>query len=141
MQLAGLTVLLVEDDIDNLELLGSYIEDEGARVLSAGSIAAALALALGHRVDVVISDLELADGDGCSLLEQLKAREGRLELPAIAVTGYSDSQWRNRASSCGFTRFFVKPFSLEALVAAINEVSASARETSAADAAPRQLCP
>lgn len=136
MRLAGLTALLVEDDVDNLELLCSLIEAEGARVLSAGSIVAALAMSLGHRIDVVVSDLELADGDGCALLKQLKIREARLDLPAIAVTGYSEDKWRARASSCGFQRFLVKPFSLDALVAAISEVSAlSGSATSGHDAA------
>jgi CheY-like chemotaxis protein len=140
MRLAGLTVLLVEDDIDNLELLGSFIEAEGACVLSAGSIVAALALSLGHHVDVVVSDLELADGDGCALLKQLKVREARLNLPAIAVTGYSEERWRARASACGFERFLVKPFALDALVSAIAEVSGtSARVSSVRDAAG-QVC-
>ena len=136
MRLAGLTVLLVEDDVDNLELIGSFIEAEGAQVLSAGSIMAALALSLGRFVDLVVSDMELADGDGCSLLSQLKKREGRADLPAVAVTGYSESRWRDKATACGFSRFLVKPFSLDVLVAEVAELSAtnvresSVRETS-----------
>lgn len=140
MRLAGLTVLLVEDDIDNLELLGSFLEDEGARVLSAGSIVAALAMSLGHLIDVVVSDLELADGDGCALLKQLKVREARLNLPAIAVTGYSENTWRDQASACGFKRFLVKPFALDALVAAIAEISGTTGPVSSVQDAAGQVC-
>jgi two-component system CheB/CheR fusion protein len=123
MRLKGLTVLLVEDDVDNLELLSTCLEDEGAATLCAGSIAAALALTIGRRVDAVVADLELPDGDGCALLRQLADRAGSLPPPAIAVTGYSEQAWRDEATDCGFLRYAVKPFSLDQLVAWIAEIS------------------
>lgn len=114
--------MLVEDDVDNLELIGSFLEGEGAKTLSAGSIAGALSLSEGQPLDVVVSDLELADGDGCGLLAELRSRDGGA-LPAIAVTGYSEQKWRNKAADCGFVRYAVKPFSLEVLVDWICEVT------------------
>jgi CheY-like chemotaxis protein len=141
MRLSGLTVLVVEDDIDNLELLGSYLEEEGARVLSAGSIVAALALSLGHHVDAVVSDLELADGDGCALLRQLKLREARTHLPAVAVTGYSENKWHDKATACGFNRFLVKPFSLTTLVQYLEELTRLNAFAPASAAAVGQPCP
>ncbi len=116
MRLRGIVVLLVEDDPDNLELMASYFDGEGARTLSASSVAAALAMTRVVRVDVVVSDLELLDGDGCSLVSQLRQREGQAELPAIAITGYSERKWLEKAISSGFTRYAVKPFSLDQLV-------------------------
>lgn len=125
MRLSGLTILLVEDDVDNLELIGSFLEGEGARTLSAGSIVGALAISVGVRLDVVVSDLELADGDGCALLGQLAARDGEAP-PAIAVTGYSEQKWRGKAEGCGFVRYAVKPFSLPTLIDWIAELTAPA---------------
>jgi CheY-like chemotaxis protein len=113
MRLSGLTVLVVEDDIDNLELLSSHVESEGALTLSAGSISAALAMTVDRRVDVALCDLELADGDGCELVRQLRGREGWTTLPAVALTGYSDAKWRKKAAECGFNRYAVKPYSLQ----------------------------
>ena len=69
MLLRGITVLLVEDDADNLELMAAYFDGEGARTLSASSMTAALAMSSVARVDVLVSDLELLDGDGCELLQ------------------------------------------------------------------------
>lgn len=124
MRLKGLSVLLVEDDFDNLELLCTCLEDEGAVTYSASSVAGALELTLGQRVDVVVADLELPDGDGCALLQQLAARtEPRRPPPAVAVTGYSEQAWRDQASDCGFLRYAVKPFSLHELVSWIAELS------------------
>lgn len=116
MRLSGTKVLLVEDDLDNLELLTLCLEGEGAHVLSAGSIAAALAVSIGQRVDIVVSDLELPDGDGYALLGQVRSREGYARLPAIAISGYSQEQWRSQAATSGFNRFAVKPFSIDALI-------------------------
>jgi two-component system CheB/CheR fusion protein len=123
MRLKGLSVLLVEDDVDNLELLAACLESEGAHVYSAGSIAGALAMTIGKRIDVVVSDLELPDGEGCALLHQLAQSGKRSRPPAIAVTGYSQQSWRNKAADCGFTRYAVKPFSLEDLVKWVHELS------------------
>jgi two-component system CheB/CheR fusion protein len=125
LRLRGLTVLVVEDDVDNLELLVSYLDGEGAVALGAGSIAAALAQTIGKHVDVVVSDLELADGDGCALVKQLRSREALADLPAIAVTGYSDQKWRNKAAECGFARYALKPFSIDILVDWVAELSAA----------------
>jgi CheY-like chemotaxis protein len=116
MRLSGTTVLVVEDDQDNLELLAQCFEHEGALVLSASSIAAALAVSIGRQVDVVVADLELPDGDGCALLGQLRSRDGWARLPAIAVSGYSQDQWRAHATKAGFNRYAVKPFSIESLI-------------------------
>jgi DNA-binding response OmpR family regulator len=123
MRLPGISILLVEDDVDNLELIGSYLESEGATTFSAGSIKAALELTSGRRLDIVIADLDLPDGDGCALLKQLAQIGDRGRVPAIALTGYSEQKWRSRASECGFDRYAVKPFSLEELVAWVMELS------------------
>jgi len=135
MLLRGLTILLVEDDVDNLELIASYFEGEGAVVLGAGSIAGALALCQGRKLDFVVSDLELADGDGCALLTQLKRDHG--DVPAIAITGYAEQNWRAKATAVGFLRFAVKPFSLSVLAQWIVELSPG---RSVCDGAASALC-
>lgn len=114
MLLAGLVLLVVEDDLDNLELVSAFLEGEGATVIGASNIAAALTSSAGRELSALLSDLELPDGTGCDLLQQLRARDGR-ELPAIAFTGYSDAKWRARAAGCGFGRYAVKPFALSQL--------------------------
>jgi CheY-like chemotaxis protein len=133
MRLHGMTILLVEDDADNLELIGSFLEGEGAKTLPASSIEHALALSAQKRVDVVVSDLELLDGDGCGLLSQLRCRDGA-NLPAIAVTGYSELKWRTKAADCGFLRYALKPFSLETLVDWIVELVSGSGDSGVASA-------
>lgn len=115
MRLAGFTVLVVEDDVDNLELLLAHLEQEGALVLGAETQKAALQLASKHPIDALVCDLDLPDGDGCELLQRLRQAPGSGDLPAIALTGFSDATWRKAAHECGFDRYAVKPFSLQEL--------------------------
>jgi CheY-like chemotaxis protein len=125
MRLKDIFVLLVEDDDDNLDLLRSCLEEEGATTYCAGSIADALAATSGKPLNVVVSDLELEDGDGCVLLSKLAARETVRRLPAIAITGYSEQSRREQALECGFARYAVKPFPFEELVRWIAELTGS----------------
>ncbi len=126
MSLRGITVLIVEDDVDNRELLCAHVESEGARVVSAGSVDAALRAVDGLDIDVALCDLELSDGDGCELLRHLRTQAGYERVPAVAVTGYSDERWRKRALGCGFARYVVKPYALEHITACIAELATSA---------------
>lgn len=136
MRLGQLTVLLVEDDVDNLELLAMCLEGEGAEVLAAGSIAGALAMCVGRRVDVLVADMELPDGDGCALLRQLHTVKGGAPLPAVAVSGYSQDEWRAQATIAGFQRYAVKPVSLDLLVAMIVEITQGAAGDETATSSP-----
>jgi len=131
-------VLLVEDDPDNLELMASYFDGEGARTLSDNSVATALAMTTDVRADVLVSDLGLVDGDACALVSELRRREGMQQVPAIAITGYSTQKWRDKAASGGFTRYAIKPFSLETLVTWIAELSGPAASGVRGETSPEE---
>lgn len=118
MLLSQVTVLVVDADSDNLELLSAYLQLEGATVLEANSVAAALELAAlptTGRIDAVVSELLLTDGDGCELLWRLRAQPGRESIPALALTALSDPDWQQRAFAGGFQACATKPFPLTEL--------------------------
>jgi CheY-like chemotaxis protein len=83
---------------------------------------AALRATLEHEVDAMVCDLELPDGDGCALLTRVRRREGWHDLPAVAISGYSDAHRRRQAIDCGFDHFTLKPFRLEELTSALCEL-------------------
>lgn len=116
MRLKGIEVLLVEDDVDSLELLASCLEAAGARVQCAASMREALALPETDNIDVLVTDLELPDGDGWKLLEQLQQRSGGKPIPAVAISGYSHEAWRLRVAASAFGHYVLKPIKLPVLI-------------------------
>jgi DNA-binding response OmpR family regulator len=113
-------VLLVEDHADSAELLRMLLERHGFAVTIAGSVGTALAAAVAEPVDVLVSDMELPDGNGIDLLRQLRA-DGR--LPAIALSGLDREADVARARAAGFDEYLGKPVSIGRLVDALRRVT------------------
>jgi len=78
-------VLIVEDDADLLAAISDGLVDEGWTVLGAGSVGEALELTRTRQVDVVLSDLRLADGDGQEIFRACQAGAGG--QPVVFMTG------------------------------------------------------
>jgi DNA-binding response OmpR family regulator len=112
------TILIVEDDVDLRETLAGDILASGwYRVRSAGTIAdaASLALARDSRIDLILLDVELPDGDGRDLC--LRLRRAGVKVPVIMLTG-SDSEVDVVAGlDAGANDCVLKPFRLAELMA------------------------
>jgi PAS domain S-box-containing protein len=119
---AHLRVLLVEDHSDTAAALADLMRLQGHEVRIAGTVAQALSLAAEEsRIDLVISDLGLPDGNGQDLMRQLADRFG---LRGIALSGYGMEDDVRRSREAGFERHLTKPVNLDALEAAIQQVAA-----------------
>jgi CheY-like chemotaxis protein len=85
----------------------------------ARSVAAALAAAADDSsLDLVISDLGLPDGNGFTLMRELKDLYG---LTGIAVSGYGTEEDRRQSAASGFSGHLTKPITLEELFAEIRK--------------------
>lgn len=119
--LAGIRVLIVDDDQDTLAMLAAVLEHHGARIVTATSVAAAMeALSNPSSFDVIISDLMMPGTDGYQFVKMVRAREDI--TPAIALSGRTGPAERSRALLIGFQRHLSKPVSGAQLVRAIREV-------------------
>ena len=119
---AHLRVLLVEDHSDTAAALADLMRLNGHEVRIAGTVAQALAAAAEEsRIDLVVSDLGLPDGNGQDLMRQLADRFG---LRGIALSGYGMEDDVRRSREAGFERHLTKPVNLEALETAIQQVAA-----------------
>ena len=107
--LAGIHVLLVEDEPDARELLEVVLEYADALVTAVGSAAAALETLKRVRPDVLLIDIVMPVQDGYSLLEQVRALAVGKDLPAVAVTGRTRIDDRTRALHIGFQAYLTKP--------------------------------
>ncbi len=124
-ELAGLKVLVVDDQADARDLIKRVLEDCAATVLTAGSAADALALVERERPDLLVSDIGMPDADGFELLRMVRAlgaaRGGR--VPAIALTAFARSEDRTRALRAGFLVHVAKPVDPSELVATVASVA------------------
>src|SRR5215470_17882579 len=114
-------VLVVDDEADFLATYERLLGRQGYEVITATSratgLAAVRAAAGKHRLDLVISDLRLPDGDGLDVVRA--AREATNPPPVIVVTGYPSDETRRAATAAGASAFFAKPFAAAALLEAI----------------------
>ena len=119
--LDGLSLLIVEDDDMTAEALQLALEAEGASVALAATIADGLALFREGSPDAVLSDLRVSDGDGLTLVTDIRRidRETGRTTVAVAVTGYDSRETRAAAREAGFDETVTKPFAIDDLVATV----------------------
>jgi PAS domain S-box-containing protein len=132
MSLAGLSLVVIDDEPDARELLRDALVAAGAVVEVAESVSTGMASIQRVRPDVVISDIGLPDQDGYSLIRALRAlsiEEGG-SVPAIALTAYTRPEDRRRALAAGFTTHIAKPVNPDELVFAIASLAAVTRHSS-----------
>lgn len=109
--IAGLQVLVVDDDDDSREALAALLEQHGVRVLVAASAKEAVASLDGGLPDLLVSDIGLPGFDGYDLIRQVRRRgEDRGgQLPALALTAYADPDAVQKALAAGFQMHLAKP--------------------------------
>jgi CheY-like chemotaxis protein len=113
VNLAGVEVLLVDDDHQTRQILSLMLSACGARVRAVASVGEALAACDEQAPDVILSDLMMPQRDGYALLRALRTASRCGDVPAIAITGLSHH--RERALAAGFGDFILKPVALNVL--------------------------
>lgn len=111
------TVLVIDDDPNSCNLLAMLLSDFGFIVIKAETGNAARQF-LGNKVDLVITDQFMPDGDGWSVLQGWEARD----VPVILLSAAPPQRPKNFPSALNFARIQLKPFNTDALLAAISEI-------------------
>jgi PAS domain S-box-containing protein len=119
--LANLQLLVVDDDDDTREFLIALLEDEGAMVRSAASVATALAALESYWPDLLLSDIGMPEADGYELIRRVREMEVLRggKMPAIALTAYAREEERQQALEAGFQMHLSKPVDINKLIVAI----------------------
>jgi CheY-like chemotaxis protein/anti-sigma regulatory factor (Ser/Thr protein kinase) len=133
--LAGVCVLIVDDDEDGRQLTKEILGSYGGEAWAAASAEEAVEAVRTRSIDVLVSDISLPGEDGYSLLRRIRALPGGREIAALALTAHAGHLDAQKAAEAGFHRYLSKPFEPSELVAAIAEVSPR-RESVAAVLAP-----
>ena len=108
-QLAGLRVLVVEDDADSRELVARCLAELGATVVGAASAAEARSKISRERPDAIVSDIGMPDEDGLAFVRSLKRQPEHRGIPAIALTAYASERDRQDALEAGYFEHVAKP--------------------------------
>lgn len=115
----GISVLVVDDNADALELLSETLEVVGYRVMRAVDGPSALVQATKQMPSIALLDIGLPVMDGYELAERLLQLEGAGDLQLVAVTGYGQENDRERSRRAGFVAHLVKPVRIEDVQATI----------------------
>jgi two-component system KDP operon response regulator KdpE len=123
--LAGLSILVLEDDADTLDLFVGTLRKLGADVRAATTATAALDVAARWRPDAVLCDLHLPEVDGYTFLTRMRQLGGRRFVPVIAVSASHPAIERDKTIAAGFADYLVKPTRIGDVVAAISRAIAN----------------
>jgi CheY-like chemotaxis protein len=127
--LAGIRVLVVDDNLDAREILEALLAAEGASVATFSSSAGALQYLDYVLPDVMLVDIGMPVVNGFELIQRLRQRpadQGGL-VPAAALTGYISGEDRDRALATGFQAYLLKPVDPPVLVETVRSLAADAR--------------
>lgn len=107
--LAGMRVLLVDDETDTRELTAFMLEQCGAIVTSVSSAIEALRTFPQVKPDVLVSDIGMPEMDGYMLVRQIRVMSPNGQIPAVALTAYAGESDRASALAAGFQCRLAKP--------------------------------
>ncbi len=139
--LHGIRVLVVDDEPDSREITAEALARCGADVTSAGSAEEGFLALRRGRPHVLLSDIEMPDEDGYSLVRRIRAlpaEEGGA-TPAAAFTAYAGMEDRMRALGAGFQTHVPKPVQPAELVAVVSSLARSARAEPALVSVPQRM--
>ncbi len=115
-------VLVVDDNADAAQMLATLLEAHGHAVSVEYDGTAGYARALRERPEVMLLDIGLPDLDGHELARRLRATPETANAVLVALTGYGQSDDRDRAREAGFDRHLVKPADLSELLRILAQV-------------------
>jgi signal transduction histidine kinase len=115
----SLRLLVVEDHAPTRAILGRLLTRDGHEVVTAGTVAEALAAFSTHQYDAVISDLGLPDGNGVDLMRELRQRG---PIVGIALSGYGMEADLHQSKEAGFSAHLTKPIKMEELLQLLSQV-------------------
>ncbi|HET6851604.1 MAG TPA: ATP-binding protein [Pyrinomonadaceae bacterium] len=119
--LDGLRVLLVDDEPEARQIIGTVITRTGAEVKICASAREALANLMDWKPDVILSDIAMPEEDGYSFIGKVRSlpRDKGGDTPAAALTAYARDVDRRQALAAGYQMHIAKPIGAGQLVTMI----------------------
>ncbi|MTI41318.1 response regulator [Fulvivirga lutimaris] len=116
-------IFVIDDSRSIRELIALFLEESGYRVDKAVDGVDGLKLFDGRPVDAVITDLNMPEMDGISLVREVRKIEMYQYVPIIVLTTDSQTSLKEEAKAAGATGWFTKPFTKEKLLDLTNKLT------------------
>jgi len=128
--LAGIRVLVVDDDADGLTPLRLLLENEQAEVTCALSASEALSELRSKDFDILISDIGMPSMDGLELISELRSggMSRNSQIKAIAYTAYASQDDKNSIINSGYQVHLAKPLEMDELLAIVGTFSSDIKQ-------------
>ncbi len=111
------TILVVDDNLQNLELLEAYLEDLSCKVISAEDGVQAMRAVAEHSPDLILLDIMMPKMSGFEVCRRLKEDETTCDIPVVMITALNELGDIERAVAAGTDDFLSKPINkLELLI-------------------------
>lgn len=121
------TILVVEDNEQNLELVEFLLDEAGIKVWKARDAEEARALLAAGPPDLVLMDMQLPGTDGLSLVEEIRRNPATSALPIIALTAHAMRGDRERFIAGGCDGYIAKPINVASFVDEVQTALQTAR--------------
>jgi signal transduction histidine kinase/ActR/RegA family two-component response regulator len=120
ISLAGVAVLVVEDQAEARQMIAAMLEQAGAAVQAVSSAKEAIEIVRARCPQILVSDIAMPEQDGFTLIGSIRALEGAgARLPAVALSAYARVEDQRNALAAGFDRHLAKPVDPTALLTAV----------------------
>lgn len=116
------TILIVDDEPSNVDMLCQELEEEGYNLLTAYNGEEALIKVQEHQPDLILLDVMMPNVDGFSVCRILKGSGKTILIPVILVTALRSQEDRVRGIEAGADDFISKPFDRDELLAKIRSL-------------------
>jgi putative two-component system response regulator len=113
------TILMVDDNPANLQVLQTILEGQGCRLLTARDGAGTLSVAAEEKPDVILLDIMMPDMDGLDVCRNLKADQATFEIPVIFLSAPEKTEDKVRGLEIGAVDYITKPFQPEEVIARV----------------------
>ncbi|ESA33141.1 multi-sensor hybrid histidine kinase [Leptolyngbya sp. Heron Island J] len=116
------TILLVEDDVDNITVFRSYLTAKGYTVCVANNGHQAISAVLVTVPDLILMDIQMPGMDGLEAMERIRHQPTSADIPIIALTALAMKGDRERCLAAGANEYVSKPVNLGQLVITIEQL-------------------
>ena len=107
------TILIVEDNEKNMKLARDILQAKGYATLEAVNGEDGVRLAMAHKPDLVLMDIQLPDINGVEAFRRIRAHADTAAVPVVAFTASVTPMDRHRITDAGFDGFIGKPINLK----------------------------